>query len=173
MQFTFHHLTDARPHMLAEIDGDRASGRLYSSDRLSPTGVAAWPGHLRAAAETGTEQTLEVAVSIPGFFNEFDKMRVNSKKPPKMPSNAARLLAQNEFNRFYIRAVCLLAADRKHDEVVIYRARHSDNPRPESEGRVNARLPAARLLIDLRVNIGIDTALGLPECYSGLSVRLV
>ena len=32
-------------------------------------------------------------------------------KPPVMPSNAHEILAEGEFNRFYIRALCLRAVD--------------------------------------------------------------
>lgn len=81
-------------------------------------------------------------------------------------------MADSEFNRFYIRGLALRAIN-SGETLTIYRARHSDNPRQESEAMIGKRIEAHKLLMDLRNNIGTDTAFGLPPGpNSGLSVKL-
>lgn len=57
--------------------------------------------------------------------------------------------------------------------MTVYRAKEVANPRAESMALIGRSLPVTQLLDDLRVNIGTDTALGLPPGpNSGLSVTL-
>ena len=57
--------------------------------------------------------------------------------------------------------------------VEVYRAKTVAEPRPESMAMIGARLGPDALLMDLRANVGVDTALGLPPGpNSGLSGRL-
>jgi hypothetical protein len=91
----------------------------------------------------------------------------------KVPYNAARTIAEEEFNRFYMRAVCRLALEEGVHDVEVYRARASRHPRPESEELIGKRLNAQALLDDLRERTGTDTLLRVPPGpNSGLSVRL-
>ncbi|MDR0571966.1 MAG: hypothetical protein LBG48_03910 [Rickettsiales bacterium] len=91
----------------------------------------------------------------------------------KVPSNASMTLAEGEFNRYYIRAVCLYALRNKIKNVIVYRAKMSDNPGPNSEAKIGKTIDSNILLNDLRKNIGVDSALSVPTgVNSGLSVRL-
>jgi len=113
---------------------------------------------------------LEVNLSEPGIFNA---MGLRRGKPVKVASNAPQRLAEGEFNRFFLRGLCLRAIDEGIDEVIVYRARASSSPRSESEALVGTRFDPKVLLNDLRENLGVDTALGLPPGpNSGLSARL-
>lgn len=48
------------------------------------------------------------------------------------------------------------------------------NPRVESQAKIGAIVNAEELLADIRVNVGVDTALGLPAGpNSGLSVQIL
>jgi hypothetical protein len=90
-----------------------------------------------------------------------------------MRINAHEMLAEGEFNRFYIRGLCVRALADGIDEVVVYRAKAVQNARSESEGKIGQRVSADALLVDLRLHKGVDTALGLPPGpNSGLSVHL-
>ncbi|RKG58962.1 hypothetical protein D7X30_15455 [Corallococcus sp. AB011P] len=80
--------------------------------------------------------------------------------------------AEGEFNRFYIRALCRRAEEDDIEHLVIYRAKAAESPRVESEMRIGQAMVPDRLLRDLRTNIGVGTALGLPQPNSGLSVHL-
>ena len=90
-----------------------------------------------------------------------------------MPVNAPDVLAEGEFNRFYMRGVCRRAIVESVSKLVVYRAKPVENPRPDSESKLGATVEPSALLADLRANIGIDTFLGLPAGpNSGLCVKL-
>lgn len=88
-------------------------------------------------------------------------------------SNAHETLAEGEFNRFYIRAVCLRALQEGFANVRVHRAKNVSDPRSESQTKIGELIRAETLLNDLRSNIGVDSSLGLPSGpNSGLSVEL-
>lgn len=59
-------------------------------------------------------------------------------------------------------------------EIEVYRAKEVATPRSESIALIGRRLSVSALLGDLRVSVGVDTALGLPPGpNSGLSGRLI
>ncbi len=176
MSLDFKHLdTRTRSLMLVEIDRDIAAGALYLSDNLSPQGRVEYPKLLRAAAQSGSDVTLGQAIH--GVLNSHEKSRQlksgGLSRPPVMRSNAHEMLAEGEFNRFYIRGLCLRAMEDGIPEVIVYRAKTVETPRSDSERKIGQGVAAEALLTDLRMHPGVDTALGLPSGpNSGLSVRL-
>ena len=59
-------------------------------------------------------------------------------------------------------------------EVEIYRARISQNPRPESERLIGQKPNPEQILKDLRDNKGVEAAFGLPNGpNSGLSIKII
>jgi hypothetical protein len=161
--------------MAAEIERDITENTLWLSDNLSPQGQADFPDLLRIAARSGTDDSL--AAAIRGRLNSHEKPRRLSSggfsKPPVMRSNAHEMLAEGEFNRFYIRALSLRAIEAAAPYLIVYRAKAVQNPRPESEAMIGKHVSPEELLHDLRTHKGVDTALGLPPGpNSGLSVRL-
>jgi len=57
--------------------------------------------------------------------------------------------------------------------VEIYRAKEVSTPRFESVRKIGTMIDAAALLVDLRNNVGVEPALGLPSGPgSGLSARI-
>ncbi len=103
-----------------------------------------------------------------------DKMNAKeiSHRNRTVPSNAAQTLAEGEFNRFYARGLCLYALANNIDELTVYRAKDVQNHRPDSKRKEDTQISAAKLLEDLRKNIGKDTILELASPNSGLSVKL-
>lgn len=90
-----------------------------------------------------------------------------------MPSNAHNTLAEGEFNRFYLRGLCLEAL-QQGKMIEVYGAKAVNQPRAASQALIGMQLNPNQLLLDLRTNIGVDTALGLPAGpNSGLSGRMV
>lgn len=176
MGLNFADLDDAtRQHMLAELERDLKTDNLYLGKYLSAAGETEYPKLLREAIESGTDDSLAAALTAPGLF----KSHYEKKKPSggftnaKVPHTANRTLAEGEFNRFYLRGICLRALAEGTNSIEIYRARASSNPRTESEEMIGTRLNATVLLNDLRVNTGVDLALGLPPGpNSGLSGRV-
>jgi hypothetical protein len=164
-----------RAFMLQEIEHDITEGTLYMSGNLNEFGRATYPELLKNAANNGTDALL--AAVIQGRLNAFEKPRElksgGFSKAPVMRVNAHEMLAEGEFNRFYMRAICLRAIEAGNLEVVVYRAKAVENPRSESQQKIGQHTAARALLRDLRANIGVDTSLGLPPGpNSGLSVHL-
>jgi len=136
-----------RRFMLKEVDREQASDSLYLGKDLSPEGIKQYPALLREAVESGHDQSLQLVLSAIGIFNA---MGLRQGKPVKVPSNAAQRLAEGEFNRFYLRGLCLRAIDEGDKVILIYQARESQNPRSESEQLVGTTLDPEQLLDDLR-----------------------
>ncbi len=160
--------------MLAELEGDLESGKLYFGKHLSEAGKLRYPALLKEAIESGADDSLADGLRAPGLLLEwYEKSKpTGGTAPAKVPYTAATTLAEGEFNRFYLRGLCRRIEISGGGSVEIYRARSSANPRPESEAMIGEMFDASSLLADLRVNIGVDPALGLPNINSGLSGRL-
>ncbi|MGE0018326.1 MAG: hypothetical protein AB7S72_01560 [Draconibacterium sp.] len=168
-QFNFHNLDSVtRNLMLSEIHSDIEHRKLYESERLNETGRKNYQSYLIKSVTEGDEVLLENLLEINTHFNQT-YFRVD--KHVKMPSNASTLLSQSEFNRFYIRAICLRAITDGINNVQIYRARESSWARPESEAKIGTLVSAKELLEDLRNSIGTEPKL-FPEINSGLSVKI-
>lgn len=173
MAFTFKNLTnETRRYMAEEVNYDLQKNILYISERLSAVGKSVYPALLLKSIESGTEATL--AQSLLGKFNSTCLRTKNGiSSVVKVPYNQNVTLAEGEFNRFYIRALCRIAISNGH-KLKIYRAKLSSSPRIESERKIGSFIDPEHLLWDLRNNVGTDTALGLPPGpNSGLSVELV
>lgn len=175
MKFNFENLDDqTRKLMSDESEGDLAKGKLYSSKRFNEKGTHLYSQLLKKAISDGDEQTLASELKANDCFAKTEQRKTKTGSTTvKVPENAHQVLSESEFNRFYIRALCLRAIESGR-QLKIYRARHSDNPRPESEVMIGKLIDPKKLLADLRTNIGVDTALGLPPGpNSGLSVKLI
>lgn len=175
MPFVFDNLDPAtRQLMIEELKLDLAAGRAYISPRLSPAGQVGYVGALEQAMASGTEQTLGQLITDGGFLNARETSRSKTGKTfeKDVPRNAHETLAEGEFNRYYLRALCLRAI-KDGVTLEVYRAKAVANPRPESEAKLGVEVDPAALLADLRNNAGIDTFLKLPPGpNSGLSARI-
>ncbi|KFF01106.1 hypothetical protein IX39_10950 [Chryseobacterium formosense] len=174
MNFTFENLDEeTRALMISEINYDIDNQKLYLSKRFNDNGNKLYTKLLLDAAEFGNENTLAISLKDNNCF--ADKEVRNGKNgiiSAKIPDTANITLADSEFNRFYIRALAQRAI-ASGQKLIVYRARHSDKPRLDSEDKIGSEILPEDLLKDLRENIGIDTILGLPAGpNSGLSVRL-
>ena len=161
--------------MLEEIEHDVSNGKLYISPRLNIRGQQEYLRLLKEAVTTHNDSWLASQLRMNGLMNTEEQRR----KPKggytiaQVPVTAPDTLAEGEFNRFYIRGLCLRAMMDGIPELVVYRAKEVGNPRRESEALIGARIPPDRLLQDIRTHPGVDTALGLPPGpNSGLSVHL-
>ena len=158
----FAHLTPATRDLMAdEIETDITSGTLYVSHRLTKDGKAQWTDNLLEAAHHGTPRSLKESMA-----NAFQESTPDNKP---MPRSAAKMLCYNEFNRYYMRAVCRQA--QRH--VVAYRAMEDDPRSLPSERAIGRKFSAQGLLVHLRSNSYIGDALHgrLGLGGSGLSVK--
>lgn len=165
-----------RQLMLAEVEYDIAHHQLHISPFLSGQGQRDYENLLRQALQSGSDETLAQDLR--------EHRRILRTLPRRNPGggysiaataeNAAQVLAESEFNRYYIRALARRALEDGIPELVIYRAKPVAHPRPESEARIETSLPPEELLEDLRAHTGDERpSLGVPSGpNSGLSVRL-
>lgn len=167
----FRHLDSrTRQLMLEELEYDMQREKLYYSTRLTDRGRSEWPSLLREAIENGNDISLAQALRQRRCLKSYERRK---GRLVKVPVTAAEMLAEGEFNRFYIRALCRRALEEGVPYLQIYRAKPVLNPRPESIAREGKLISPADLLKDLREHPGVDTALGVPAGpNSGLSVCL-
>lgn len=156
--------------MVEEVLADLAAQSMWNSPRLRDGVFPEFQQLLVQSCQTGTEVTLAVSVSP---LMRAMEVRQTRKGPVQaaVPVNASEVLAEGEYNRYYIRALCRLAI-RDNLQLEVFRAKAVGNPRPESEARIGALVPPQALLEDLRTGRRVDEALGVPAGpNSGLSVR--
>ncbi|WP_434346673.1 hypothetical protein ACN6A1_35685 [Myxococcus virescens] len=162
---------DARTRdlMEQEVKSDNAAGTLYLSKYFAPTGATNYLDHLLSAIRDGSEQTLADDLRHPTYFKSHS---ARGTSIAAVPVTAPDTFAEGQFNRFYIRALCLRAIQDEIEEVIVYRAKEVNVPRPESEALIGRAYPPDRLLKHLRAEPGVESALGLTKPNSGLSVHL-
>lgn len=174
MKFNFENLDkETRELMISEINLDISKGQLYFSKRFNENGHKIYPELLLEAVSSGDEESLAISLKKNNCFAEKEaKKGKNGITFAKIPETANQTLAESEFNRFYIRGIALRAMS-SGQSISVYRAKHSENPRVDSEKMIGKQVSAEELLNDLRNSIGVDTALGLPPGpNSGLSIKL-
>jgi hypothetical protein len=89
--------------------------------------------------------------------------------------HAALMLAEGEFNRYYLRGLCRRAANDNIPTLIIYRGKQVRQPRPESESKIGLHIDVRGLLEVLRSNdfVSIEDAFAVPGGpNSGLTARL-
>lgn len=164
-----------RGYMLRELESDIANGSLYISSRLSAQGLKDYNSLLKEAISQYDDTWLANQLRINGRLNTTEERRKPSGGTTiaQVPVNAPDMLAEGEYNRFYIRGLCLRVIEEGKKTVVAYRAKEVAKPRAESQQLIGQEIDAQKLLNDLRQHIGVDTALGLPAGpNSGISVRM-
>ncbi len=178
MALYFENLDErTRQLMQDEMEYDISHNQLHISPFLSGQGQRDYVNLLREAIQSGNDETLAQ------HLREHRRiLRTLPRRNPKSgnysitatPENAAQVLGESEFNRYYIRALARRAIEDGIPDLVIYRAKPVSNPRPESEARVETSLSPEDLLEDLRAHPGDEPpTLGVPAGpNSGLSVRL-
>jgi len=156
--------------MNEEYNLDIENDNIYLSTRFNENGISLYPKLMLNAIKNGNEVSLADTFRQNRCFKETEEY---AKGYRKVPATAPDTYAEGEFNRYYIRALCLLAI-KANSDLEVYRAKEVSNPRSASTEMIGTRVDPHELLSDLRVNIGVDTVLGLPAGpNSGLSVKLV
>jgi hypothetical protein len=161
--------------MLAELAYDMAQNQLHISPYLSPQGQHDYPNLLREALEHGDDATLGEALRKMRRIDRTGHRRLptGGYMIVSVPHNAAETIAESEFNRYYIRALSRRAIEEGIEELIVYRAKPVQEPRPESEALVETSVDPAVLLRDLRDHPGEVPDLGIPGGpNSGITVRL-
>ncbi|WP_433785456.1 hypothetical protein [Pseudomonas frederiksbergensis] len=162
---------EIRGLMIQEMDHDLAGQNLYLSPRLNAQGRNVWHLLLKEASANHSDDWLANEIARQRLLNPHD---LRQGKPIAMRHDAHQMLAEGEFNRFFMRGICLKAIEIGAPAVVGYRARASQNPRPESLAIIGKRFEPSEFLDRLRSAIGADTPFGYPgSANSGLSVEFL
>jgi hypothetical protein len=163
-----------RRYAIAELDHDISTGAFHVSERLRPEAVAQYQRLLHEAIRYYDDRWLEEHASDLLVESESRRTRDGGTTTARVPQMAARLLAEGDFNRYYMRGVALRAIEEGRQILEVYRARLSLEPRPESAALEGSRVSATEVLNHLRGPISPDqTVAPLGRTNSGLSVRLV
>jgi len=164
-----------RRFMLDELEHDVEQGTLYFSPRLSERGRRDYESLLRAAIESLNDVLLADSLRVNHRLKDWEQRHAKNGEviEVRVPVTAADTLAEGEFNRFYVRGLCRRALQEGWRDVVVYRAKQTQQPRPQSEALLGRRLNARALLEDLRARHGETPHLVIPPGpNSGLSVKL-
>jgi hypothetical protein len=176
MPLQYHHLDErTRRLMLEEIEADVSDGSLHTSPRLNRHGLECYSNLLRDAARLHNDQWLAWRLQIERCLKQTETRRTKNHgvTTVDVPFTAPEIIADGEFNAFYVRAICRRAMEDGFNMVQVYRGKSAMDPRPESQAKIGALIPAAVLLNDLRRSKGVDSSLGVPAGpNSGISVRL-
>lgn len=165
---------NTRAHSLAELERDVADGTFIVPDRLRPGTGDQYRALLRDAIRYYDDLWLEERIAPLLVSFEMRHTPSGGETTARLPENAARLLAEADFNRYYMRGVCLRAIEEGRQVVEVYRARFSAEPRTTSSELEGKRLDARELLEELRaVTPATLPSATLARPGSGMSVRLV
>lgn len=171
-KFNFTKL-DARTRalMIEEIRHAEESGQLYFSARFNEIGIRGWVSWLTSAADQNDEHWLAYQLELAGAMKHLE-----TRAKPKggytvahVPDTAAETMAEGQFNRFYMAALCRRTIEDGKESVRIYRAKHRGEIRLESRALEGTSRDANTLLQELR---GKDLSLrcDLLKPNSGLSI---
>lgn len=165
---------EIRQFMVSELEMDIFTNRLYLSPRLTKAGATSWPVLLEEALKHHDDDWLADKVRSRGLLRaqEPSRLKNGGYTLTKVPENAPETLSEGEFNRFYIRGLCLSVMSQGGSEVEVYRGKEVIDPRSESLLMIGKRIRAQPLLRELRFNNHVDPVLGLPPGpNSGLTAR--
>lgn len=171
-RFTFTKLDQrTRALMVEEISAAHGSGQLYYSSRFTDGGQRQWPTWLLNAAREYDEHWLAYQIEAAGAMKHLEARA----KPAggyalvHVPDTAAETLADGQFNRFYIAAICRRALEDGKASVRVYRGKERSVPRPESVALEGSAKDAAALLGEVR-DRARSLQCDLLRSNSGLSV---
>jgi hypothetical protein len=171
-KFNFKKL-DARTRvlMIDEIKRAEKSGQLYFSKRFNDIGTRGWVAWLMLAAEQHDEHWLAYQLEANSAMKHLE-----TRAKPKggytvahVPDTAAETIAEGQFNRFYMAAICRRAIEDGNSSVQIYRAKRRTEPRPESKALEGTLQDTNKLLKELR-SIDLSLTSALHKQNSGLSI---
>jgi len=171
-KFDFNKLdTETRALMCEEINAAEKSDNIYFSTRFNETGKKCWIELLRKSAEEFNEHWLADQLKIVGAMKVTE-----TKAKPKggftlahVPEDATVTLADGQFNRFYMAAICRRALEDGKSSVMVYRAKQRMESRVESRQLEGTYREPNVLLHELRIK-DLSFKCDLLKPNSGLSI---
>ncbi len=157
---------------------ESALGGHYMSPRLNDVGAGAWVELFNSAVRSHDDDWLAAEIVTRGLMKnreQYTRAGTQYWRNINIP-HSAQMLAEGEFNRYYLRGLCVRAQSEGQPHLIVYRGRESARPRPESEAKIGTIVSADELLAALRSNDFVsieESAFGIPGGpNSGLTARL-
>jgi len=172
MGFNFMKLDErTRVLMVEEIRLATDSGNIYFSTRFNDIGQKSWVQWLTAAALEKDENWLAFQLEAASAMKHLEERAkpTGGYTTAHVPDTAALTLAEGQFNRFYMAAICRRAIEDGDENVTVYRAIRREEPRPESRALEGKQRAAKSLLSELR-NKEFSLRCDLLKPNSGLSI---
>ena len=158
--------------MVEEIALAQRSGNIYSSTRFNDIGSRGWVQWLTTAAQHHDEHWLAYQLEAAGAMKHLETKRARltaGYTVAHVPDTAAETMAEGQFNRFYMAALCRRAIADGKPSVRVYRAKQRGEPRPESRALEGTSRDANTLLEELRSR-ELSLKCDLLKPNSGLSI---
>lgn len=172
MEYNFLDLNkEIRNLMKEEVLFDLNEGILSKSTRFNDEGGSRYSDILFKNIENGDEETL--SKELAGLFKtkEISHDKKGNIIEKDVPVDASKNFANTEFNRFYMRGLCVFALKNNKD-LEIYRAKESQNHRAESDNLLGSKIDNIQeSLTILRDNKNYYNFIAKPN--SGLSLKLI
>lgn len=142
-RYELRHLSDEfapglRRLMIAELQWSIERNKIYRSKHFTQLGLKEYPLLLEQALLAGNPDSLEESLNVTAYFL------------PGTPKNAPQIFAWDEFNKYYMRALCRLAQTLPGSRLVVVRGRHSSNPKPESNRLLGTEKNPLKFIAGLR-----------------------
>jgi hypothetical protein len=160
--------------MLKELSLDIEDKNVNFSSYFNETGKKIWQIKLKEAIQKYDDVWLADQLNRNNCFLVSKPVIKSTGKTMirSVPHTAAETFAEGEFNRLYMRAICLRTLENGGTNVVVYRGKIVEKPRERSESKIGMQVLANELLTDLRDSSGQGTRLGIGEPNSGITVKL-
>jgi hypothetical protein len=112
--YELKHLSDhlqapVRQLMAEELLWSCRHNKLYASKFLTGSGVEAYPQLLQEALASGSPDSLCDALQAPGLWQ------------PAAPKHSVDIFAWDEFNKYYMRALCRWCQEHPQHQIVVIR----------------------------------------------------
>jgi hypothetical protein len=158
-----------RAYMLAEYDMDSATGRVYVCKRLSDEGRRAFPALLRQAIAEHDDAWLSGrlrALTLVTTYSGTGPLGIGEQVP--------EIIAEGEFNRYYMRGLCARAVHEGVEQLQVYRAKVVATRKTSLLQHIGQMVSPAKILAEFHTAHRSDPALASPYgADTGLSMRLV
>jgi hypothetical protein len=147
--YDLKHLSDplaasVRHFMIEELFWSCRHNRIYASKYLTHAGLEGYPQLLEQALLSGSPDSLCDSLGGPGIWQAA------------APRHSIDTFAWDEFNKYYMRALCRGAREHPQYEILVVRGRHSGSHRSSSDGRIHQTRDPEALLQELRIRPAIN-----------------
>lgn len=172
--FNFENLDEkTRAFMLEAILEAETTGNIYFSTRFNDAGQKQWVPLLKEAAKEHDEHWLAYQLEAKGLMKDFEGAMTPSGgyTIKHTPHTAAETMAEGQFNRFYLLALCRRARAEGISSLEIYRAKKSNVPRSSSESLIGTKISIDDVEAQLlKTSDSFKSSLVKPN--SGISAKL-